>query len=218
MHRFLDRYLDGVIEAVHILPFSPFSSDDGFAVMEYLQVNPSLGGWEDIEAISARYKLMADVVINHVSSRSRWFNNFKQCRDPGKDYFILGNPKDDLSGVVRPRNSPLLTRYETAQGIRHVWCTFSADQVDLNFRNPQVLIEFVRIIKQYLDHGVALFRMDAVPFLWKEVGTACVHLQQTHELVKLLRTLIEHHSPQAVLICENNVPTREKPDVFWQCQ
>ena len=214
LHRFLDRYLDGVIEAVHILPFSPFSSDDGFAVMEYLQVNPSLGGWEDIEAISARYKLMADVVINHVSSRSRWFNNFKQCRDPGKDYFILGNPKDDLSGVVRPRNSPLLTRYETAQGIRHVWCTFSADQVDLNFRNPQVLIEFVRIIKQYLDHGVALFRMDAVPFLWKEVGTACVHLQQTHELVKLLRTLIEHHSPQAVLICENNVPTRENLTYF----
>jgi sucrose phosphorylase len=214
LHRFLNTHLDGVISTVHILPFFPFSSDDGFAVMDYLEVNPALGDWEDIEAISKQYKLMADLVLNHMSSRSLWFDNFRKRLDPGKDYFFEAEPTDDLSKVVRPRNSPLLTEVETSDGIRHVWCTFSADQVDLDFRNPQVLVEFVRIIRKYLNHGVTVFRMDAVPFLWKEAGTDCIHLQQTHEIIKLLRTLIEYHSPEVVIICENNVPNRENLTYF----
>ena len=214
LHRFLNNHLDGVINTVHILPFFPFSSDDGFSVMDYLQVNPSLGDWEDIEAISKQYKLMADLVINHMSSRSLWFDNFRKRLNPGKDYFFEADPDADLSKVVRPRNSPLLTEVETSDGIRHVWCTFSADQVDLDFRNPRVLIEFVRIIRKYLNHGVTVFRMDAVPYLWKEVGTECIHLQQTHEVIKLLRTLIEYHCPEVVIICENNVPNRENLTYF----
>lgn len=214
LHKFLNNHLDGVISAVHILPFFPFSSDDGFSVMDYLEVNPALGDWDDIETISKDYKLMADLVINHMSARSLWFDNFRKRLDPGKDYFFEADPEADLSKVVRPRNSPLLTEVETADGTRHVWCTFSADQVDLNFKNPDVLVEFVRIIRKYLNHGVTIFRMDAVPFLWKEIGTDCIHLQQTHEIIKLLRTLIEHHSPQAVIICENNVPNRENLTYF----
>ncbi len=214
LHRFLNKHLQGVIDAVHILPFFPFSSDDGFSVMDYLSVNPTLGEWEDIEAIGKDYKLMADLVINHMSNRSHWFDNFRKRVDPGKDYFVEASPEDDLSAVVRPRNSPLLSEVETADGTRHVWCTFSADQVDLNFKNPDVLVEFVRIIREYLNHGVAIFRMDAVPYLWKEPGSGCVHLQQTHELIKLLRTLIEHHSPEAIIICENNAPNRENLTYF----
>lgn len=214
LHRFMNHNLKDCIDTVHILPFFPFSSDDGFAVIDYLSVNPALGGWEDIEAISKDYKLMADLVINHMSSRSHWFDNFKQRKHPGLDYFIEANPAEDFSAVVRPRNSPLLSAVETTEGTRHVWCTFSEDQVDLNFANPRVLIEFVRIIREYLNHGITLFRMDAVPFLWKEKGTACIHLQQTHEIIKLLRTLIEHHAPEAVVICENNVPNRENLTYF----
>ena len=171
LHRFLNNYLDGVINTVHILPFFPFSSDDGFSVMDYLEVNPALGDWEDIEAISKQYKLMADLVINHMSSRSLWFDNFKKRLDPGKDYFCEADPEADLSKVVRPRNSPLLTEVETSDGIRHVWCTFSADQVDLNFKNPKVLIEFVRIILETngydvccaynADQGLALLRTES---------------------------------------------------------
>lgn len=214
LNRFLNTHLAEVVNSVHILPFFPFSSDDGFSVMDYLQVNPSLGSWEDIDAIGKDYKLMSDLVLNHMSSRSRWFDNFKKRIDPGKDYFAEADPNDDYSAVVRPRNSPLLTPIETADGERHVWCTFSADQVDLNFRNPQVILEFVRIIRMYLNHGVAIFRMDAVPFLWKEPGTSCVHLKQTHEIIKLLRTLIEHYFPQVILICECNVPNRENLTYF----
>lgn len=214
LHGFMNQNLNDCIDTVHILPFFPFSSDDGFAVMDYLSVNPALGEWEDIEAISKDYKLMTDLVINHMSSRSLWFENFKQCKNPGKDYFITADPGADYSAVVRPRNSELLSEVETAEGTRHVWCTFSEDQVDLNFANPRVLIEFVRIIREYLNHGISLFRMDAVPFLWKEPGTSCIHLQQTHEIIKLLRTLIEHHSPEAIIICENNVPNRENLTYF----
>ncbi len=214
LRRFINGRLHDVVDAVHILPFFPFSSDDGFSVMDYLSVNPTLGDWEDIEAISKEYKLMSDLVINHMSSRSMWFDNFKKRLDPGKDYFVEADPDADYSAVVRPRNSPVLTEVETADGTRHVWCTFSADQVDLDFRNPEVLVEFVRIIRKYLNHGVTLFRMDAVPYLWKELGTPCIHLQQTHEIIKLLRTLIEHHSPDAIIICENNVPNRENLTYF----
>lgn len=214
LHNFLNKYLNDSIKSVHVLPFFPFSSDDGFSVMDYLEVNPSLGDWEDIEAIGKDYRLMADLVLNHMSSRSRWFDNFKKRVDPGKDYFAEANPDDDYSAVVRPRNSPLLTKIDTADGERHVFCTFSPDQVDLNFRNPKVLLEFIRIIRKYLNHGVGIFRLDAVAFLWKQPGTACIHLQQTHEIIKLIRTLIEHFFPDVVLICECNVPNRENLTYF----
>ncbi|MEC7377955.1 MAG: sugar phosphorylase, partial [Pseudomonadota bacterium] len=214
LHRFLEDCLADTVSAVHILPFFPYSSDDGFSVMDYLAVNESHGTWEDIERIAGDYKLMADLVINHMSARSRWFENFRKRVEPGKDYFFEGNPRDDLSAVVRPRTSPLLNAVQTDDGERYVWCTFSDDQVDLNFANPMVLVEFAAIIRYYLDRGILLFRLDAVAFLWKEPGTPCIHLQQTHELIKILRLLIEHHSPNAVVITETNVPNRENLTYF----
>lgn len=214
LHHFLDDCLQDTVSAVHILPFFPYSSDDGFSVMDYLAVNESHGSWSDIQAIAAEYKLMADLVINHMSARSRWFENFRKREHPGKDYFYEADPKLDLGDVVRPRTSPLLNPVMTADGERYVWCTFSEDQVDLNFANPQVLLEFVQIIRFYLDQGVQMFRLDAVAFLWKEPGTPCIHLQQTHELIKILRLLVEHHNPDAVLITETNVPNRENLTYF----
>lgn len=209
LHRFLDDCLSDTVSVVHLLPFFPYSSDDGFSVMDYLAVNESHGDWTDVEAIAEGYKVMSDLVINHMSARSRWFENFKKRVDPGKDYFFEASPGDDLSAVVRPRTSPLLSAVQTEDGERYVWCTFSEDQVDLNFANPQVLNEFVGIIRYYLERGITYFRMDAVAFLWKEVGTPSIHLQQTHELIKILRLLIEHHTPQSVVITETNVPNRE---------
>ncbi|AXS84944.1 sugar phosphorylase [Marinobacter sp. Arc7-DN-1] len=214
LHRFLSDCLADSLSSVHILPFFPYSSDDGFSVMDYLAVNESHGTWEDIERIARDYRLMADLVVNHMSARSRWFENFRKRVDPGKDYFFEGNPRDDLSAVVRPRTSPLLNPVQTDDGERYVWCTFSEDQVDLNFANPKVLMEFAAIIRQYLERGITLFRLDAVAFLWKEPGTPSIHLRQTHELIKILRLLIEHHSPDAVVITETNVPNRENLTYF----
>ena len=211
---FLHKYLRELIDIVHILPFFPSSSDDGFAVTDYTGVNEELGDWDDVERISAEYRTMSDLVINHCSSRNPWFEQFKRGQAPGRDYFIEADPGEDLSMVVRPRTSPLLSRVETVNGIRHVWCTFSHDQVDLDFRNPEVLVEFVRIIRLYLNRGIQIFRLDAVAFLWKQAGTDCLNLEQTHEIVRLLRTLIEHHTPAAVIITETNIPNRQNLTYF----
>ena len=211
---FFDTHLKDSINGIHILPFYPYSSDDGFSVIHYKQVNHGLGDWDDIEKIAKDYRLMADLVINHCSSRSGWFDNFKQRVDPGKDYFIEADPELDYSQVTRPRTSPLLREVETLDGKKFVWCTFSHDQVDLNFANPKILREMVEVIKYYLDCGVQIFRLDAVAFLWKQAGTNCLHLPQTHEVIRLLRTLIEHHSPDAVVITETNVPNHENLSYF----
>ncbi|GGP57959.1 sucrose phosphorylase [Shewanella algicola] len=211
--QFIDSYV-GCINSVHILPFFPYSSDDGFAVIDYSSVNESLGDWADISAIASKRRLMSDLVINHCSSRSLWFENFCKGEGPGHDYFFTAQPKDDLSEVVRPRTSTLLRPTETPTGTQHVWCTFSHDQVDFDFRNPQVLIEFVTIIRQYLDAGVSIFRFDAVAFLWKIVGSKSINLVQTHEIIRLLRTLIEHAQNDAMIITETNIPNTQNLTYF----
>ncbi len=214
LESFMDTYLNDKINSVHILPFFPYSSDDGFSVIDYSSVNESLGDWQDIEDIAGKYKLMSDLVINHCSSRSAWFQNFIKGSGVGKDYFFTADPSDDLSQVVRPRTSPLLRETETAEGTKYVWCTFSHDQVDLDFRNPHVLLSFVSIIRQYLDSGVKVFRLDAVAFLWKIVGGPSINLPYTHEVIRLLRTLIEHTEPETVIITETNIPNTQNLTYF----
>jgi sucrose phosphorylase len=211
---FLDRTIENTINSVHILPFFPYSSDDGFSVIDYSSVNESLGSWQEIEAISERYHLMSDLVINHCSSRSAWFDNFIKGEGKGSDFFFTALPDDELSEVVRPRTSPLLKEVETGQGKKFVWCTFSHDQVDFDFRNPEVLKAFTTIIKKYLDAGVKIFRLDAIAFLWKIVGTKSINLPQTHEVVRLLRTLIETADPSAIIITETNIPNTQNLTYF----
>ena len=214
LRRFLDEQLAEVVSGVHVLPFYPYSSDDGFAVSDYLAVREDLGDWSDIRALADRYRLMADLVINHCSAAHPWFLAYCEGRSPGAGYFVELEAGADLSAVVRPRTSPLLRPTETVAGLRHVWCTFSHDQIDLNFANPAVLREFVHIVRHYLDQGVRIFRLDAVAFLWKEPGSASLNLPQTHEIVRLLRTLVEHAEPGAVLITETNIPNRENLSYF----
>ncbi|MFY9253044.1 MAG: sugar phosphorylase [Fuerstiella sp.] len=214
LNQFLGSYLSDAVSGVHVLPFCPYSSDDGFAVIDYAEVNSSLGGWPQISAIAENYRLMADIVINHVSSQSQWFQNYRNGVEPGATYVMEANAGDDLSAVVRPRASPLLRPTETANGLKHVWCTFSHDQIDLDFRNPAVLLEFVKIIRLYLERGISIFRLDAVGFLWKEPGTNCMHLPQTHEVVKLLRTVVDYFAPGTLLITETNVPNHENLTYF----
>ena len=210
LKNFLDEHLSETISTVHILPYFPWTSDDGFAISDYLSVHPDLGDWSDLESISGSYRLMSDLVINHCSASHEWFVQFEQNEEPGASYFTTVSPDADLSQVVRPRTSDLLKKVDE----RHVWCTFSHDQVDLNFQNPDVLLEFAKIIREHLDHGVSTFRLDAVAFIWKEIGTTCLNLPQTHEIIRLLRTLIEHVKPDAILITETNIPNRENLSYF----
>jgi sucrose phosphorylase len=214
LHRFLTQQLGSLVSWVHILPFHPWTSDDGFAVLDYSSVNEALGSWSDITRLGIDYRLMADLVLNHCSSRSAWFDNFRRGVEPGADYFFVPASDFDFSNVVRPRTSPLLNAVLTDTGEQSVWSTFSADQVDFNFANPAVVVEFVSIIRQLLDAGVRVFRLDAVAFLWKESGTTCMNLPQTHELIRLFRLVIECAQADAIVITETNVPNRENLSYF----
>jgi sucrose phosphorylase len=202
------------LNGVLILPFFPFTSDDGFAVSDFRAVNPQLGDWADIRRISSEFKLMSDLVLNHVSSQGRWFNAYLQGRAPFDRFFFEASPSDDLSMVVRPRTTPLLREVNTANGPRHVWCTFSHDQIDLDFRNPEVLLDFLRIIRLHIDNGVQIIRLDAVAFLWKQVVSTSIHLPQTHAIVKLMRLLCNYAVEPVVLLTETNVPKAENLSYF----
>ena len=211
---FVDKHLSGVVSIVHILPFFPWTSDDGFAVSDYEKVNPTLGDWADVEELASGYRVMSDLVINHCSSSHEWFQQFQRGEKPGCDYFVEVAPAADLSLVTRPRITPLRRPTETPDGMKHVWCTFGHDQIDLNFRRTDLLLEIVRIIREHLDRGISIFRLDAVAFLWKEIGTNCINLPQTHEVIRLFRTLIEHVKPDAVIITETNIPNQENLSYF----
>jgi len=202
--------LSDVFSTIHLLPFFPSSSDGGFAVVDYRSVATELGDWGDISSmldqVNQNSGLMVDLVCNHGSAQSEWFADFVANRKPGRDYYVTADPDVDLSNVTRPRTHPLLRPTETAVGLKHVWATFSADQVDFDFANPDVLVEFSSILGAYLSHGATRIRLDAVAYLWKQIGTNCVHLPQTHEIIKLFRLLVEARNPRALVITETNVP------------
>ena len=214
LNKFLNKHCINMITIVHILPFFPSSSDQGFSVEDYYTVNENFGSWDDIKQISKKFSIMGDVVLNHGSSKSKWFKNFLNGSGPGSEFFLTANNNLDLSKVTRPRTSKLLSKVNTINGEKYVWCTFSEDQVDYDFENCEVLKEFISIISFYLDNGISVFRFDAVAFLWKKIGSSCVNLPETHEIIRLFRTVIDYLSPSAILVTETNTPARENVTYF----
>ena len=214
LRQFATQYLQNSISTIHILPFFPSSSDDGFAVIDYQTVRRDLGDWSDINALSADFDLMFDLVINHCSRENLWFADFVGGREPGCDYFHEMPSMVGLESVVRPRNSPLLTHVHTYQGIKRVWTTFSDDQIDLNFANPEVLCEFVHILFSYIAQGARFIRLDAIAFLWKELSTSSINLEQTHCVVRVLRALIDEMQTRTLLLTETNLPHNENVSYF----
>lgn len=214
LRKFLCLHTKSAIRCVHLLPFYPWTSDDGFSVVDYRKVEPEYGDWKDIEALGQEFDLMFDFVLNHCSRKSQWFRDFVMGVEPGKDYFLPTDPKADLSAVVRPRATPLLTKTATREGDEWVWATFSSDQIDLNWQNADLLFEFLDILFLYLSQGSRILRLDAIAFLWKEIGTDCLHLPETHQVVKLFRDVIEIVAPQTILLTETNVPHEENISYF----
>ncbi|MCC6188639.1 MAG: sugar phosphorylase [Anaerolineales bacterium] len=211
---FCREYLAGAVSGVHLLPFYPYSSDDGFSVIDYRAVDPALGTWADIGRLGERFRLMFDAVINHVSAQSGWFQGFVRGDPRFREYFIVVHGEPDLSSVVRPRALPLLTPVETSAGVQRVWTTFSADQIDLNYANPAVLLEVVDTLLFYVSHGAEFLRLDAIAYLWKEMGTPCIHLRQTHRIIQLLRWVLDEAAPAVLLITETNVPHADNLSYF----
>lgn len=214
LDNFSKKHLKGAIRTIHLLPFFPWSSDDGFSVIDYRQVEESSGTWSDVEKLGQNFDLMFDFVLNHCSSKSAWFKDFVAGIEPACHYFLPMDPKGDCTQVVRPRTTPLLTKTRTRHGEAHVWTTFSPDQVDLNWQNPEVFFEFLDILFLYISKGMRIARLDAVGFLWKTLGTNCLHLPETHEMVKLFRDIAEIVAPQTIILTETNVPHPENVSYF----
>lgn len=215
LHHFLNQWVKGAVSTVHILPFYPYSSDDGFSVIDYYAVNPALGTWEDVARLGSNFRLMFDAVINHMSAQSDWFHRFLADEPQYRGLFAVASPEQDLSRVTRPRTSPLLTPFRKASGDTvHVWTTFSADQVDLNYQNPDTLLRILDVLLFYVKQGARVIRLDAIAYAWKEIGTNCIHLAQTHTLIQLLRAVLDMVAPQVILITETNVPHAENVSYF----
>ncbi|EIA20745.1 sugar phosphorylase [Listeria fleischmannii] len=212
---FFYKYLKNAFELVHILPFYPYSSDDGFSVIDYKEVNPKLGDWREIKALANSTRLMFDFVCNHISKESHWFKEYL-AGNPEYEAFFIDLPADtDLSQVTRPRATPLLTPFSKKDGSNvNIWTTFSDDQIDLNFENPEVLYQMVDVLLFYLEEGASYVRLDAVGFMWKEPGTTSIHLPKTHEIIKLFRQIVDMAKPGTVLITETNVPHRDNISYF----
>ena len=214
LEQFLNDYCKNIISIVHILPFFPSSSDDGFAVIDYYKVDSKYGDWENINKISKKFSVMSDMVINHGSSKSEWFKNFLSGKGKGSNYFLSFDSAFDTSEVVRPRTNELLQKFITDDGEKFLWCTFSKDQIDYNFSNPDILYEFIEILSYHINQNITVFRFDAVAFLWKKVGTKCINLEETHELIRLFRTIMEYLCKKSILVTETNTPARENVSYF----
>jgi sucrose phosphorylase len=203
---FCSQTLSGVVSGIHLLPFYPWTSDDGFSVKDYRAVDPRYGDWEAIDRLGQDFELMFDAVINHISAESQWFRQFLQDSPRYRPFFITIEGDPDLSHVVRPRALPLLTEFETPSGTKKVWTTFSADQIDLNYRNPEVLLEVIEILLYYAEHGARFIRLDAIAYLWKDITTPSIHLPHTHRVIQLIRAVLDIAAPHVLLITETNVP------------
>ncbi|TDT61334.1 alpha-amylase family glycosyl hydrolase [Fonticella tunisiensis] len=214
LHKFLKNYVGDVITDVHLLPMFEYTSDDGFSVVDYRKINEDLGDWEDIESLSKDYRLMFDFVANHISKSSEWFKGYLNDDEKYKEYFIPYDENFDTSKVIRPRISPLFHEYKGKNGVKTAWTTFSEDQVDLNFRHFPVLLEMTDIILTYAHRGATSIRLDAIGFLWKESGTTCMHLPQTHAVIQLWRGLLDYFKRNTQIITETNVPHKENISYF----
>lgn len=218
LHRvasFANRYLGDAFSLVHVLPFFPSSSDDGFSVMDYRRVDPELGDWDDIGMMGRSFGLAFDLVLNHASAQGKWFNAFLAGEPPYDHWFITRPRNYDYSSVVRPRLHPLLTPFTRKDGSKaYVWTTFSADQADLDFSRPELLAEFVDIFLEYVARGARILRLDAIAYLWKEDGHACIHHPKTHLVVKLFRAVSELIDPSVIILTETNVPHEDNIAYF----
>jgi sucrose phosphorylase len=215
LHDFANTYLKDAISTVHFLPFFPWSSDDGFSVVDFFAINPELGSWEDVVSIGRDFQLMFDYVVNHFSSKGQWFEDYLAGKEGYVDFAMEVDPSTDLSQVTRPRSLPLLSEYKKHDGSTvHLWTTFSADQIDFNFKSLDVLEKMIEVLLFYVKQGATMLRLDAIAYLWKEIGTTCIHLSETHDMVKLFRSILDLVAPDVIIITETNVPHQENISYF----
>ena len=200
----LERYLDGAVGGLHILPFFPSSADRGFAPLTYKEVDPRFGTWDDIASLGKKYYLMYDYMINHLSSASTMYKDFLAKKDASryrnffiryKDFWTKGEPTaEDIDRLYKRKNIPYIEA-EFADGSKEkLWTTFSDYQIDIN----QYSEEAKKFLKDNLiflsEHGASIVRLDAVAYASKREGTDCFFVEP--EIWRLLGECDEILSPR----------------------
>lgn len=206
LYSFLSTYVKDSLSAVHLLPMFPYTSDDGFSVVDYMKINPNLGTWDDIKTLSSKYDLMFDAVVNHISKSSEWFEEYKKGNKEYHNFFKEVDLTKDYSQLIRPRALPFYYPYMTKEGSKNIWATFSEDQVDLNYENPLVLIKVLEVLVEYAKRGAKYIRLEAIGFIWKLDQSPSMHLKETHALVQIMREVVDLCVEGTILITETNVP------------
>ncbi|MGB6681429.1 MAG: alpha-amylase family glycosyl hydrolase, partial [Candidatus Bathyarchaeia archaeon] len=216
---FANKYLKDKFNTIHILPIFEYDSDRGFSIINYNKIDSNQGNWTDITDLKENFKLMFDLILNHISDKHIWFQEFLKNNPKYEKYFIWFTKedlpsKDEIKKVFRPRTNPLFKKYNTIKGERYVWTTFPLNQVDLNYKNEEVLIEIINVMLYYILKGANIIRLDAVAYIWKQLGTNCLHLKPVHLIVQLLRAILDKVAPKVAIITETNVPHEENIQYF----
>jgi len=192
LSRVLKKYFQESIGGVHILPFYPSSSDRGFSPLTHLHVDERFGNWENIGEIACDFDLIVDMMINHVSQQSSYFQDYLSRGSLSfyKDFFLdeetffegMGRNEHDLKLLYRPRPESPFREFILEDGKRkNIFCTFSRDQIDLNIENSQVRKLFLSFMDQFERVGVDMVRLDAVGYSIKRRGTSSFMLKETRD-------------------------------------
>ena len=207
------------VDAIWLLPFykSPLK-DDGYDISDYYSIQPEYGTLEYFkgfiaEAHALNIRVVADLVLNHVSDQNQWFQDAKKSRDsPKRDWFVWSDSDTKYSGVriifIDSEISNWTWEPNTKQ---YYWHRFYSHQPDLNYDNPEVREEMKNVIRYWLRLGLDGFRCDAVPYLFEREGTSCENLPETHEYFKEIRKMMDEEFPGTILLAEaNQWPTDAK--------
>jgi sucrose phosphorylase len=207
--------LEGIFGGVHLLPFFvPIDgADAGFDPVDHTQVDPRLGDWGDVRAIGEEVEVMADLIVNHISSDSPQFKDFSRngAKSPFAGMFLtydrvfpLGAREQDLTRIYRPRPGLPFTRatLESSQKTL-LWTTFTPQQVDIDVQHPQGRAYLSAILSRFHSSGISMVRLDAVGYAIKKAGTSCFMIPDTYRFVASLASeaqalgievLVEIHS------------------------
>ena len=210
----LDYLEDLGIDTIWLLPFYPSPlKDDGYDVTEYCDIHPDYGTLSDFkqflkEAHRRGIRVVTELILNHTSDQHPWFQKSRKARAGSryKDYYVWSDTQDrykEARIIISEGESTNWTWDNEAKS--YYWHRHYRHQPDLNFDNPEVQLEIVRITDFWMKLGVDGFRLSSVPFLYEQEGTACENLPQTHAFVKKLRNHIDKNYKDRILIAEANL-------------
>lgn len=206
----LEQDFGDAVGGVHLLPFFPSTDDRGFAPVDYKDVDPQFGTWENVEKLGEKYYLVFDFMINHISRQSEYYKDFKKNKDASKwaDLFLSwdkfwpeGHPtQEDIDLIYKRKDrAPYQEIHFDDVTTEKLWNTFGEEQIDMDVRT-QVTKDFIKsTLESIIDHGADIIRLDAFAYAVKKLGTNDFFVEpeiwalcQSVRMKRFLRTRLSH--------------------------